>query len=90
MTFLSDQARVNGHLSVLPSQDGNLDALQRENDQLRAALTSRPEIEQAKGALMALHKCDADAAFAMLVRESQTKNVKLRVVAHNLVTRLGT
>lgn len=55
---------------------------------LRAALISRPEIEQAKGALMALHGCDADAAFAMLITESQHKNQKLHAVARELLARL--
>jgi len=87
MTFLSDEPSVDGHLSGLPSVD-DLDALQRENDQLRAALISRPEIEQAKGVLMAVHSCDADAAFAMLVHESQTTNRKLHDVAIELLDRL--
>jgi AmiR/NasT family two-component response regulator len=66
------------------------EALQLENTQLRAALSSRPEIEQAKGVLMALHGCDADAAFKMLVHESQTKNIKLYDVALNLLRRVRT
>jgi AmiR/NasT family two-component response regulator len=71
-----------------PSLDDELEALRRENDQLRAALTSRPEIEQAKGVLMALHACDADEAFQKLVHESQTKNLKLYEVALDLLKRV--
>lgn len=73
-----------------PSTEDGHAALQRENDQLREALTSRPEIEQAKGILMAVHGCDATAAFGMLVHESQIKNVKLHEVALRLLDRVQT
>lgn len=49
--------------------------------QLENALTSRSDIDMAKGAIIALHGCDADQAFALLVRESQTRNVKVRDIA---------
>lgn len=71
-----------------PSMTDEVDALRLENIQLRAALTSRPEIEQAKGVLMALHSCNAAEAFQMLVHESQTKNIKLHEVAASLLERL--
>jgi AmiR/NasT family two-component response regulator len=64
------------------------EALRLEVSQLRTALTTRPEIEQAKGVLMALHGCDADAAFRKLVHESQTKNMKLYEVALGLLDRV--
>jgi len=75
---------------LTPSATGDLDALRRENDQLRTALTSRAEIEQAKGVLMAVHGCDEDEAFAMLVQQSQADNIKLRKVALSLLDRLRT
>lgn len=53
--------------------------------QLETALVSRAVIEQAKGVLMAVHSCTADEAFAMLVQQSQHKNVKLRDVAKDLL-----
>lgn len=56
---------------------------------IQRALENRAPIEQAKGMLMALHQIDADAAFDMLRRESQAKNVKLHAVAHDLVARLS-
>ncbi|WP_460458283.1 ANTAR domain-containing protein [Angustibacter peucedani] len=56
-----------------------------EAEQLREALLSRAVIDQAKGILMAQHRCDADSAFAILVRRSQDENVKLRTVATSLV-----
>jgi AmiR/NasT family two-component response regulator len=59
-----------------------------ELEGLRIAMHSRAGIEQAKGALMALHGCDADGAFAMLVRESQRRGVKLQRVATDVLERL--
>jgi len=53
--------------------------------QMREAMLSRAVIEQAKGILMAVHSCDADAAFAILTKESQHKNRKLREVAADIV-----
>ncbi|MDX3660141.1 GAF and ANTAR domain-containing protein [Streptomyces sp. ID05-26A] len=52
---------------------------------LEQALASRAVIEQAKGVLMAVHTCDADDAFGMLVEQSQRANVKLRDVATKLI-----
>lgn len=49
--------------------------------QLRAALTSRAVIDQAKGVLMAVHGMTADQAFQLLVEQSQRENVKLRMLA---------
>lgn len=56
--------------------------------QLEQALTSRTDIDMAKGALIALHACDPDEAFARLVHESQRRNIKLRDVAIELLARL--
>lgn len=58
--------------------------------QLETALQSRANIEMAKGALMALHGCDPDGAFAKLTDESQRRNVKLRDVAREMLNRLQT
>lgn len=59
-------------------------------DQMRDAMSSRAVIEQAKGVLMALHRCDADEAFARLVAASQHSHQKLRDVAAELVRRART
>jgi len=56
-----------------------------ESQQLRTAMASRAVIEQAKGILMARHRVDEDAAFAMLRVESQTHNRRLRDVAQAVV-----
>jgi GAF domain-containing protein len=57
-------------------------------EQLRRALISHAEIDQAKGALMAVHGISADEAFARLVRRSQTTNTKLIEVARELLASL--
>ncbi|WP_158842143.1 ANTAR domain-containing response regulator [Saccharothrix deserti] len=54
-------------------------------EHLQHALSSRAEIDQAKGVLMAAHGVDAEEAFARLVTESQQRNTKLRDVARNLL-----
>lgn len=59
------------------------------SDQLRTALTSRAEIDQAKGALMAMRGITADAAFETLRDESQRSHVKVRDVAKQLLTGLA-
>ncbi|MFI7243278.1 ANTAR domain-containing protein [Streptomyces qinglanensis] len=63
-----------------------IDALETEVGQLREALASRPVIDQARGMVMALAPCDAEAAWQVLVRVSQHSNVKLRSVAAALVS----
>ena len=61
-------------------------------DEMTLALSSRAEIDQAKGVLMARHAVTAEKAFEMLVQRSQHTNTKLRDVARILldsVTRPG-
>lgn len=53
--------------------------------QLGVALQSRAPIEQAKGILMTRHRCTSEEAFKMLIGLSQKQNVKLRIVAQNVV-----
>jgi ANTAR domain len=52
-------------------------------------LQSRGAIEQAKGALMGLCRCDAEHAWRMLRRASQEFNVKLRELAVALVEHIS-
>jgi len=54
---------------------------------LRARLDTMPVIEQAKGILMAQQRCDADEAFDLLRRASQRANVKVSVLAAQIVER---
>jgi anti-anti-sigma factor len=55
------------------------------SDHLRTALSSRSVIDQAIGIIMGQRRCTADEAFAMLRTISQRRNLKLRVVAADLV-----
>ena len=59
--------------------------LQKETHGLRTALTSRATIDEAKGMIMAERRCDADAAFQVLVNMSRDTNVPLKDVARALV-----
>lgn len=58
-------------------------------ESIQRALATRAPIEQAKGMLMAVHGIDADGAFDLLRQESQDRNVRLAVVATELVERLS-
>ena len=55
----------------------------------QAKLAALASIEQAKGAIMVTYGLTADAAFELLRFHSQTRNVKLRVIAAHLASLLG-
>jgi hypothetical protein len=55
--------------------------------QLEQALASRSTIDQALGVLMSQNRCTRDAAFGILRRASQNRNVKLRDVAASIIER---
>lgn len=67
------------------SEHTELEAALREIEDLRATLRTRPVIEQAKGILMAQHRCDADTAFAMLRSASMRDNRKINELAACIV-----
>jgi anti-anti-sigma factor len=54
-------------------------------DQLKEALESRAVIDQAKGVLMAREGISPEEAFSLLLKASQTGNVKVRDIALRLV-----
>lgn len=56
-----------------------------ENANLRIALTSRSVIDQAIGILIAQQQCSIEDAFALLRQASQSRNMKLRDVAAQIV-----
>jgi AmiR/NasT family two-component response regulator len=64
--------------------DERIAALVREVDGLHRAMEHRAVIEQAKGVVMSATGCGPDAAFAVLVAQSQTQNRKLWEVANEL------
>jgi hypothetical protein len=58
-------------------------------DHVLDALASRAVIEQAKGVIMTMRRCDADQAWDMLRLTSQQSNVKLRELALAFVEHIG-
>lgn len=58
-------------------------------DDLTAALESRTIIATAVGVIMAENRCTRDKAFRILVEASSHRNVKLRVLAENVVDQVG-
>ena len=63
--------------------------LQDTRDELKAAMESRTVIDLATGAIMAKHKCSQHAAFKVLLRASNTRNIKLHDVASQVVATLS-
>ena len=63
--------------------------LQDTRDELKAAMESRTVIDLATGAIMARNKCSQPAAFKVLLRASNTRNIKLHDVASQVVAALS-
>jgi GAF domain-containing protein len=61
-------------------------AAARKQENLWQAADARKIIGQAQGILMERYDLDAERAFAVLIRYSQNNNIKLREVAHQLVS----
>jgi GAF domain-containing protein len=57
--------------------------------QLRESLASRAVIDQAIGIIMAGERCTQEQAFAILRSASQNRNIKLRELAEEIVTRVA-
>ncbi len=71
----------------LASHGAILMSAARERDTLQQALESRTTIGQAEGLLMERFGIDAETAFTVLVRYSQSTQTKLSTVAEDLVRR---
>jgi hypothetical protein len=56
---------------------------------MQARLDTMPVIEQAKGVLMAQHRCGPEDAFDLLRRASQRANVKVSVLAARIVEQVA-
>lgn len=56
---------------------------------LEAAMASRSVIDQATGIIMGQNRCTPTDAFEILRRASNHRNIKLRDVASEIVTRIG-
>lgn len=70
-------------------RDRHYRAALTELDQMGTALRTRPVVDQACGIVMHVLGCEADAAFSVLRRVSQTTNRKLADVAAALVETKG-
>ena len=56
---------------------------------MQAQLESLPVIEQAKGIVMAQQRCGPEEAFDLLRRASQRANVKVHVLAAQIVAHVA-
>jgi hypothetical protein len=72
-----------------PSEPGDNALGRREEERISQALdaitASRALIEQTKGMLMFVYGIDADAAFDVLRKQSQQHNIKLRLIAEQIL-----
>ena len=59
-------------------------------EQMQEALHSRAAIDQAKGIIMLVRRCDPDEAFKHLVKLSNTSQRKVRDIAQDIVARAAT
>lgn len=57
--------------------------------QMEQAMASRAVIEQAKGVIMGRHAIDETQAFDVLRRQSQNRNIKLRILASEIVDQVA-
>jgi AmiR/NasT family two-component response regulator len=81
---LAKDARIEGLEAAGLAKDEQIAALVEEVEHLHRAMEHRGVIEQAKGVIMSSMGCGPDAAFAVLVAQSQRENRKLREVAVEL------
>lgn len=58
----------------------------RQTENLWQAIDARKRVGQAQGILMERYRLNEDQAFAVLMRYSQNKNMKLREVAERLIS----
>ena len=66
-------------------KDARIAELVHEIDGLHTAMEHRADIEQAKGVIMSVMGCGPEAAFAVLVAQSQNQNRKVRDIAAEIV-----
>ena len=91
-TVASSHLAVHGPVAVVvdpPRARAQLDGAHRLAGQLEQAIASRAVIEQAKGVLMATRRLDEQAAFEWLRQTSQTRNVKVRTLAEQVLVGLS-
>ncbi len=74
-----------GYAGVAVANAALYQSAAQEARHMHQALKTRARIEQARGILMANHRCSADEAFLLLIRASQLQNRTLHDVAVELV-----
>jgi len=90
LRFEQAKSRLNATAAIGRDGDTRGNMLRySEFARLQARLKSMPVIEQAKGILMAQQGCGPDEAFDLLRRASQRANVKVRVLAAQIIARLA-
>jgi hypothetical protein len=75
--------------ALFAHQAGVAIAYAQHVDNLEQAVRTRTTIGQAVGIVMERYRLDDERAFAFLARLSQQRNVKLRVVAEELIAEVG-
>jgi GAF domain-containing protein len=87
--FSDDAERIVGTFASFAGIVLASAGLQRDLTDLAAhlelAVQSRAVIDQAKGIIMAQNRCSSEEAFRILVRASQHRNLKLRLLAEQMV-----
>jgi GAF domain-containing protein len=78
---------IAGHASLATQVAAALHGHRALAEHLRLAMSSRAEIEQAKGIIMGTVGCDADTAFQRLVQQSNHEHRKVREIAAELIRR---
>ncbi|MDP9825063.1 GAF and ANTAR domain-containing protein [Kineosporia succinea] len=78
---------IAAHVAVAISNAVSADDNAKLAAEMQTAMASRAVIEQAKGVIMAQNRCDAEQAFEVLRIASMGRNVKLRDLARDIVTR---
>ncbi|WP_306630260.1 PAS and ANTAR domain-containing protein [Arthrobacter sp. B1I2] len=71
------------------TQSLRIESQHAASEAIEGAFGHKAVIEQAKGIVMALQGLDAPAAFQVLAARSQHANVKLHILAEELVTAAG-
>lgn len=90
--ILDDEGQPVGTTGFYIDLSATLAEAEREALEVRLPelIESRAVIEQAKGVLMRLYGISAEQAFKVLIWRSQETNIKLRVLAEQLITELCT
>jgi PAS domain S-box-containing protein len=92
--LIDDAGKVLGtagyYIDLTDTEEARFESRQEVlDDALPDLFENRAAIEQAKGAMMAIYRISPDQAFQLLQWRSQETNVKVRVLAKELVRELG-